>query len=131
MPWWVWLWFAAISYLMVASVFEDVTEGVAAWKLLLDVLQHILTLLFVLSYFLSPIHPTLAQIFIPAVILCVAWATKRSVEDLRKLLPDSELSSSENRWVAILGASVAVIFLVPAWILGLIVGIRGWIGETV
>ncbi|MEM9597670.1 MAG: hypothetical protein AAGD06_25615 [Acidobacteriota bacterium] len=126
MPWWIWGWIGILTLTMVFSAREDWAQGVARWKIAVDVFGHALTVMFVLVYFADSLRSPMGRACLPAAVLVGVWTLVRGVEELRIITDDPELSRRDVREYWILAAVVWWVLLFPAFVLGAVAGFRSW-----
>ena len=126
MPWWVWFWIGGLMLFMVGGTVDDWSNRVARWKIVGDVLIHALTIAFILAYYSERLGDAIGRLLIPAVVLALAWDLARTIEEMREMTSDPDVSFAENRGLW-LGATLGwAAMLLPAFALGAIEGARHW-----
>src|SRR6185295_17191129 len=60
-PWWAWLWVAAVLALGVASSWEDLKDEISFWKVLLDAFLTVLTVSCIWFYFVGDLARSSAR----------------------------------------------------------------------
>lgn len=126
MPWWTWPWIAAIAYIFVGGAVQDRDEGVATWRIALDIVEMVATVGFIFTFFLPRFADMAGRAILPCVLVTAMWAVYRGWDDLRGVNEDPELSPREHRSVKIFAVGAVAVLVVPALVLGSIAGAARW-----
>jgi hypothetical protein len=120
MPWGVWIWIAVLLLAVMDGVFDDFKKKVPIQIVLLDSLGYAITLTGILAYYKSDASGALGALLFAGVLAAAAWEITRTIPQIleQSVAPDK---SPTLIW----GSTLAWGFLiVPAWILGIIAGVR-------
>jgi hypothetical protein len=114
MPWWVSLYFTALSLILLWGAVDDLKEGRQRGLVAADLLGEGSLIVVGLSYWIKPLADALSEILTPLYIFAVIAFVVAGYLDIRRLLPDPELSKRENIWTAFASVGLAALLSLPA-----------------
>jgi hypothetical protein len=131
MPWYAWLYLAALSALVMWAAFDDLRHGDPFLVIIIDLLEGCAYWIFVMFSY-QELLPKWSVLVVPIMLIVTAvWTVRRARHAFRRVFArPSELTPDEKRLAVRAATITGIVVIAPAYIAGArltfrLIGLRG------